>query len=572
MTTALNSPTCYGVLPHILLKMKTSDQSKKEAFKYCQQRADYDKEAIDFSDLDREDQDILETDWKHYVAVTEGRVVDEEASVGESLDEDSEHHLSLDELPTSWQEVKIHQKMLQWITPNAEADPTQPCYRIYSGRITPDPRDMSLDLDRKFVHDKLAAFMDAGQIHRYGIESPQSFYPSYVLEGGNSLRDLPGTNDSSIENTVITEEAVSSAKLIFVLLAKNLKADRATCDMLEKSRAIEHLLSDRDSYQIVFLHCREKDRAVYTEGLLSEKNAEIEQEAEKATRQQFHKLLKMVNNRLKDDKLEDDALHQLKEAAHVKTIYPLLYTSLMLQERSIDRDQENGRPEFEIGTSIEKQFDRTMYVGTVVAYDPKTDWYKICYEDGDEEEVTTKELETIIQDKIKDKTNMKWMLGILEKLNQDNIQHGLERFAGNLIPKLENKLTGVYLDATEGGVSTALLEGAKKLLKSKDQFRNHAESVATKVLQPLQIEFQKDLRSEIEEFIKPISQHPKPDPAVSKEGWEKALKAKKGLKRLSSFHSALSPETYGRSIGRNGLMEIVYGTEQQRQIDFEVRD
>ena len=166
---------------------------------------------------------------------------------------------------------------------------------------------------------------------------------------------------------------------------------------------------------------------------------------------------------------------------------------------------------------------------------------------------------------------MKWMLGILEKLNQDNIQHGLERFAENLIPKLENKLTGVHLDASEGGVSAALLEGVKKLLKSKDQFRNHAESVATKALQPLQIEFQKDLPSEIEEFTKPISQH-LPEPAESKASWEKALKAKKGLKRLSSFHSALSPETHGRSIGRNGLMGIVYGTEQQRQIDFEVRN
>jgi hypothetical protein len=568
VTTALDTPTHYGVLPHILLKMKTLDQSKKDAFKYCQQRADHEKEGMEFSDLEREDQDVLETSWKHYVAVTEGRVVDEEASVGESLEEDSDHYLSLDKLPESWQEVEVHQSMLQWIAPNSEADPAQPCYRIYSGRITEDPRDMSLDLDRKFVHDKLAAFMDAGQIHRFGIESPQSFYPSYVLEGGNSLRDLPGTNDNSVENMVITEEAVSSAKLIFVLLAKNLKADKATCDMLEKSRAIEHLLSDRDNYQIVFLHCREKDRAVYTEGLLSAKNAEIEQDAEKATRQQFYKLLKMVNSTLKGDKLDDDALQKLKEEAHVKTIYPLLYTSLMLRERSINQDNGLRTREFAIGTSIEKQFDGTMYMGKVVAYDPKTDWYKIHYEDGDEEEVSTEELEKITQDKIKDKTNMKWMLGILEKLNQDNIQHGLERFAENLIPKLENKLTGVHLDASEGGVSAALLEGVKKLLKSKDQFRNHAESVATKVLQPLQIEFQKDLPSEIEEFTKPISQH-LPEPAESKASWEKALKAKKGLKRLSSFHSALSPETHGRSIGRNGLIGIVYGTEQQRQIDFE---
>lgn len=530
VTTALDVASGYGKLPHLLLKMKTVDQLKEMAFTYCRLRRQYDEEDIDYADLPADEKAQVEVSWKHYIAVTKGEVVDGELSVEDALDEDSESHLSLEAMPENEEEVQVHTKMLQWIVapqshesdePSHESD--EPFYRIYAGHITAGKQEMSLDLDRKFIHDKLVEYMDDDQIYRYGIDDGKVFYPSYVLEGGNSLRDLPGTNDSSIDNTVITQEAVSSAKLVFVLLKKSLKADQSTYDMLESSRAIEHLLLDPENYKIVFLHCRECGDAVYPDGLLTEQNNKLEEDAEKATREQFHKLLRKVNRNLPEGKCKEGTLQRMKDEAHVKTIYPLLYTSIMLHSES----QQSG-------------------------------------EDADAELVKKKNA-------IMDKTNMKWMLGILEMLNQDNIQSRLRRYAKDLIPRLESQLKGVIADATEGTVPKEVLERVKRLLKVKNGLKDRAENMAKRILQPIQAEFLDDLPEVIADFLTPIIENSNPKPQESKEKWDKALKGKR-IKRLAVLQTALTPKTYGRGVSAAGMMDIVFGSEHQRHhsIDFEV--
>jgi hypothetical protein len=55
-----------------------------------------------------------------------------------------------------------------------------------------------------------------------------------------------------------------------------------------------------------------------------------------------------------------------------------------------------GDGEALIGRSVVKKFSRKKYIGRIVAYDPNTRWYKVVYEDGDEEELEWKELEPIL--------------------------------------------------------------------------------------------------------------------------------------------------------------------------------
>ena len=56
-------------------------------------------------------------------------------------------------------------------------------------------------------------------------------------------------------------------------------------------------------------------------------------------------------------------------------------------------DLETDSPQHEMGTVIYKKFNNTVHKGTVTAYDTNQGYYKISYEDGDEEELTYTEVQ-----------------------------------------------------------------------------------------------------------------------------------------------------------------------------------
>ncbi|XP_024395365.1 uncharacterized protein [Physcomitrium patens] len=56
----------------------------------------------------------------------------------------------------------------------------------------------------------------------------------------------------------------------------------------------------------------------------------------------------------------------------------------------------HGEGEALVGRSVVKKFRRTKYSGKVTAYDPECKWYKVSYEDGDEEELEYKELAQLL--------------------------------------------------------------------------------------------------------------------------------------------------------------------------------
>ena len=56
-------------------------------------------------------------------------------------------------------------------------------------------------------------------------------------------------------------------------------------------------------------------------------------------------------------------------------------------------------PQYPIGTPIEKEFDGDMYHGTVIDYDEDEGYYKIQYDDGDEEEMDMEDVKQYTNDK-----------------------------------------------------------------------------------------------------------------------------------------------------------------------------
>ena len=57
-----------------------------------------------------------------------------------------------------------------------------------------------------------------------------------------------------------------------------------------------------------------------------------------------------------------------------------------------DDNPSDNDPRFPIGTPVTKSFKQGTFSGKVVSYDPVSSWYKICYTDDDEEELTEAEM------------------------------------------------------------------------------------------------------------------------------------------------------------------------------------
>ena len=75
-------------------------------------------------------------------------------------------------------------------------------------------------------------------------------------------------------------------------------------------------------------------------------------------------------------------------------------------------------PKYEIGTQIEKQFDGDIYSGTIIDYDENLGYYKIQYEDGDEEEMD----DTDIDKHLKQSENDIGKFPILHHTHKETLQ------------------------------------------------------------------------------------------------------------------------------------------------------
>ena len=49
-----------------------------------------------------------------------------------------------------------------------------------------------------------------------------------------------------------------------------------------------------------------------------------------------------------------------------------------------------------IGCAVKKFFEQTLFTGSVTEYDPTEGFYKVLYDDGDEEELEYEELQPIL--------------------------------------------------------------------------------------------------------------------------------------------------------------------------------
>ena len=61
-----------------------------------------------------------------------------------------------------------------------------------------------------------------------------------------------------------------------------------------------------------------------------------------------------------------------------------------------------------VGKTVVKLFDKVPYVGEITNFDPRTKWYKVVYKDGDQEDMTYRELRVREWPKI-DRLSVLWL-------------------------------------------------------------------------------------------------------------------------------------------------------------------
>ena len=65
-----------------------------------------------------------------------------------------------------------------------------------------------------------------------------------------------------------------------------------------------------------------------------------------------------------------------------------------LKDMKNDLQEIKGR--FKVGTAFRKEFDGRIYEGTVINDDAKTKWYRVRYNDGDDEDLTHSEVKKLL--------------------------------------------------------------------------------------------------------------------------------------------------------------------------------
>jgi len=73
-----------------------------------------------------------------------------------------------------------------------------------------------------------------------------------------------------------------------------------------------------------------------------------------------------------------------------------LGSDLKQEQDAIRTPEENSGGDVLVGQKVRKRFGNKQYIGEVVGFDQETSWYKVKYEDGDEEDLEGEELEPLL--------------------------------------------------------------------------------------------------------------------------------------------------------------------------------
>lgn len=231
-TTAMQTRLRFGSVAHLLVEHYSVLELQQQAFKFVQlmRELDGDDPRTLAKDLKKE----LLAAWHVYLNIKNGPYKRGELPMIGKLPKD------LDALEQTWQDIMVGEKLLDIVSST---------FTVYLGT------GEALNLDRRMVHDRVSLMNDKEQLYRYAVKSLDNFQPASVLEGGNSLVDLPGQNDVDTGCMAQTREGVKEAGVVFVVLKKSLNEDESSLQLLKDSDTIKRAVAGEAN--VVFLFNRE---------------------------------------------------------------------------------------------------------------------------------------------------------------------------------------------------------------------------------------------------------------------------------------------------------------------------
>jgi len=365
-TTSLHTRVSYGAVVHLLVEHYSVEELQKQAFKFVQLLIDLDGENP--KDLPKAEKDSLIEAWYVYLNVKHGPYKRGNLPrIGQMPKHDTGG------VESRWQDVKVGAAMLEIISSPI---------RLYLGTGT------SLHLDRAMAHDYVKRMNDKELLYRYAIKAIENFQPAAVLEGGNAFVDLPGQNDVDTGCSAQTREGVKQAGVVFVVLAKSLYEDENSLRLLQDSDTIKRAAAGEAN--VVFLFNREPLTGYKHRQLDTQAEVKVRKELEESTRELWKKELLEANDDA-DERKTDAEIEQLAADTPMRTIYPMLHSSLKLNWQFAESHKQTEGD--------------------------------LC---GSER---TFEL-----------SNVNWLLGILETLNRNARIDQLKHVATKTLPELHQKL------------------------------------------------------------------------------------------------------------------------------------
>jgi len=400
--TAVKTHARFGSVVHMMVELYTIEELQDQAFKFVTLRRNLEEEGKDVDELSQDETDYLEEVWHLYLNITDGPIKEGDLPDPSGLF-DRVPSEKVMELPATVNDVPVCEAMRAIVA---------------SPIVLYLPPGKSMHLDRVLVHDQLAAFQDKDSLYHYAIKKLETFQPSAVLEGGNGFMDLPG-HDKNTRCQQQTREGIKEAGVVFVVLKKNLRGDKDSIELLERTDTIKRVAAGEAN--VVFLFNREVGPGYVRGQLSTDKELKTVEDCEKGTREEWLKKLKAANNAARrngDSFKTEEEIIRIAEDTQMCAIYPMIHTSLKLNWQWSEQHKE--------------------------------------------------ETEAILKH-----TNMHWLLGILEKLNRQSLVDSLKLIATDTMPGLKDYLKTKLQDAQSLQATEAtqlpkqIVDKANKILSSR---------------------------------------------------------------------------------------------------------
>mmetsp|Transcript_9387 Transcript_9387/g.28526 ORF Transcript_9387/g.28526 Transcript_9387/m.28526 type:complete len:1245 (+) Transcript_9387:307-4041(+) len=495
-TTSLHTTVRFGKTFHALIEHASEIELQERAFRFVQLRHEVAKDKNFVDDIDDENDrlEIMEA-WHIYHLVTGAKT---------ELPTESTDLQNAGILPLSASGIELSNEMKEIVSSPSV---------LYLGR------GEHLHLEREQLHDILLRLNDKDNLQRVAARSVQIFVPAAVLEGGCSLLDLPGLNDTNPSCITQTSEGLNQVRTVNVVLSKGLSADKATLDRLKE--LFTNVLKCRDTraLNVIFIKNRELDQHVK----IGQVKIDDDASGHDKTVQLWQEAIKGINAKLRREghaSLDDDEIHKMASRVQSRSVFPMAHVAAML----------HGTPQ---------------------------------------------------NDSVLNNSNFYWLLGSLEAVSRGGLMHELEQIFGVVLPQIGQKLQSSIDDSGAPLDSSRRLDGSRlhRLAKSWAQNRSsdHLESTIGSAVSDIERLLQvgsstltKEMSRAVQVFMdgdKTVTTFLDVTAAQQDKAW-KALDERLKKCRFPTAVKVIDPLNKG-VFNRYEILPVVFGRAGERLIDFQ---